>query len=108
MGVYPMLRDETCFFLAVDLDKPAWQEHARAVLETCGVSTFRPRLERSRSGQGGHVWFFFSESYASDAGPQAGFVRLDGNHGACPEIGLDRTTDSSPTRDTLPLAASAV
>ncbi len=35
MGVYPLLRDETCFFLAIDLDKQHWQEDARAVVETC-------------------------------------------------------------------------
>jgi hypothetical protein len=34
MGVYPMLLDETCFFLAADFDK-AWQEDASAFLDTC-------------------------------------------------------------------------
>src|SRR5205823_12264937 len=36
MGVYPMLLDETCFFLAADFDKTTWQEDAKAFLETCG------------------------------------------------------------------------
>ena len=35
MGVYPMLRDETCFFLAADFDKATWQQDAGAFLETC-------------------------------------------------------------------------
>src|SRR6185295_18018851 len=26
MGVYPMLRDETCHFLAVDFDREGWQQ----------------------------------------------------------------------------------
>src|SRR5688500_6390817 len=30
MGVYPLLRDETCFFLAIDLDKQNWRDDARA------------------------------------------------------------------------------
>ena len=34
-GVYPMLLDETCFFLAIDLDKSNWQDDAIAVMETC-------------------------------------------------------------------------
>ena len=34
-GVYPMLLDETCFFLAIDLDKANWHDDAIAVLETC-------------------------------------------------------------------------
>src|SRR5438552_2462881 len=29
-GVYPMLLDETCFFLAADFDKSGWREDARA------------------------------------------------------------------------------
>ena len=35
VGVYPLLRDETCFFLAVDFDKVGWREDAAAFLETC-------------------------------------------------------------------------
>jgi len=35
IGLYPMLMDETCFFLAIDLDGPGWEEDARALAETC-------------------------------------------------------------------------
>ena len=62
MGVYPMLRDETCFFLAADFDKEAWKDDARAVLETCRRLGLPAALERSRSGNGGHVWWFFEEA----------------------------------------------
>ena len=34
-GVYPMLLDETCFFLAKDFDKSTWQDDSHAVLATC-------------------------------------------------------------------------
>ena len=61
-GVYPLLRDETCFFLAVDFDKAGWQEDAAAFLDTCGRLNLPTALERSRSGRGGHVWFFFEEA----------------------------------------------
>ena len=60
MGVYPMLLDETCWFLAVDLDKASWQEDARAFWQTCKLCDVPAALERSRSGNGGHFWFFFS------------------------------------------------
>ena len=63
MGVYPTLLDESCFFLAIDLNKPAWQEHARAVVATCERLDLPVAIERSRSGLGGHVWFFFSEIF---------------------------------------------
>ena len=35
MGVYPLLEDESCWFLAVDFDKHAWQEDVAAFAETC-------------------------------------------------------------------------
>ena len=61
IGIYPMLQDETCFFLAVDFDKENWHEDAKAFLETCQHLKIPASLERSRSGQGGHIWLFFAE-----------------------------------------------
>ena len=55
IGVYPMLLDETCWFLAADFDKASWQEDAGAFLETCQLSDIPAALERSRSGNGGHA-----------------------------------------------------
>src|SRR5712692_4791035 len=57
-GVYPMLLDETCFFLAVDFDKTGWLEDSAAFMETCRRMDLLAALERSRSGRGGHVWLF--------------------------------------------------
>jgi hypothetical protein len=62
MGVYPMHLDETCFFLAADFDKATWQQDAGSFLETCRQLNVPAALERSRSGNGGHVWFFFNEA----------------------------------------------
>ena len=49
IGVYPMLLDETCWFLAVDFDKASWREDAQAFLETCKHFAVPAALERSRS-----------------------------------------------------------
>lgn len=35
IGVYPLLSDDTCHFLAVDFDKAEWQENARAFMKSC-------------------------------------------------------------------------
>ncbi len=51
-GIYPMLLDETCFFLAVDFDKGTWQQDACAYLQTCKRLNLPATLERSRSGKG--------------------------------------------------------
>src|SRR5437773_3349450 len=62
MGVYPMLLDETCFFLAIDLDNDSWRQDAEALLESCQRLAVPAAIERSRSGNGAHVWLFFEET----------------------------------------------
>ena len=56
MGVYPLLDDETCWFLAVDFDKKSWAEDVAAFVATCRDVGLRASVERSRSGNGAHVW----------------------------------------------------
>lgn len=80
IGVYPLLTDETCWFLAVDFDKSAWAEDARAFLETCTSYQVPASLERSRSGNGGHVWIFFRHPSSGDVGPEIGNNAADKNH----------------------------
>jgi hypothetical protein len=55
IGIYPLLTDESCWFLAADFDKKTWQDDARAFLETSREMGVPAALERSRSGNGGHV-----------------------------------------------------
>jgi hypothetical protein len=61
-GVYPLLQDETCYFLAIDFYKEGWHEDAAAFLQTCQEMAVPDALERSRSGRGGHVWLFFTQA----------------------------------------------
>ena len=56
IGVYPLLLDEVSWFLAVDFDKKTWQEDILAFLGICHEMGIPAALERSRSGQGGHIW----------------------------------------------------
>ena len=67
IGVYPMLVDETCWFLAVDFDKEAWPENSKAYLEICQTFSVPAALERSRFGNGGHIWIFFPNRYSSSS-----------------------------------------
>jgi len=61
IGIYPMLTNERCRFLAADFDKEAWIDDVSAFRNACievGVPAY---VERSRSGNGAHVWVFFNE-----------------------------------------------
>jgi superfamily II DNA or RNA helicase len=102
IGIYPLLLDETCWFLVVDFDKGTWFEDASAFLETCQTYHVPASLERSRSGNGGHVWIFFSEPISSKLGRQLGSVILTETMERRPEIGLDSYDRFFPSQDTMP------
>ncbi|MDD3771974.1 MAG: DEAD/DEAH box helicase family protein [Weeksellaceae bacterium] len=63
IGVYPLLQDNTTWFLAADFDKANWQNEAVTFLNACKEKEIPTYLERSRSGNGGHVWIFFDKPY---------------------------------------------
>lgn len=63
IGIYPLLQDNTTWFLVADFDKANWQNEAIAFLNACKEKEIPAYLERSRSGNGGHVWIFFNEPY---------------------------------------------
>jgi len=59
VGVYPLLVDGTCWFLALDFDDRTWRADVRAVRDSCTQLALPVYVERSRSGRGAHVWLFF-------------------------------------------------
>ena len=102
MGVYAMLQDETCFFLAVDFDREEWQRDAAAFLATCRRLDVPAVLERSRSGNGGHVWFFFAEAIPASLARKLGSHILTETMEDRPELGLHSYDRLFPNQDTLP------
>ncbi|WP_163411232.1 DEAD/DEAH box helicase [Flavobacterium ajazii] len=63
IGIYPLLQNNTSWFIVADFDKQNWKEEALAFQKTCMKKNIPAYLERSRSGNGGHVWIFFNKSY---------------------------------------------
>ena len=63
VGIYPILPDNTSYFIAADFDGENWLTDSIAFIAACTEVGLTAYLERSRSGNGGHVWIFFAESY---------------------------------------------
>ena len=102
IGIYPLLPDETCWFLAIDFDKKNWMDDVSAYLETCKTYSVQAILERSRSGNGGHVWIFFSEPIPASQARRLGSFILTETMDRRPEIGLNSYDRFFPSQDTMP------
>lgn len=102
IGLYPMLLDETCFVLAADFDKESWRDDATAFREACHRLGLPVALERSRSGNGAHVWLFFDEPVPAALARQLGAHILTETMERRPEIGFDSYDRFFPNQDTMP------
>ncbi|MDA3835455.1 MAG: hypothetical protein PF495_18950 [Spirochaetales bacterium] len=58
VGLYPLLQDNTCYFLAADFDKDGWQDEVKAMSRACADYGVPHTIEISRSGNGAHLWIF--------------------------------------------------
>ncbi|MCA9988890.1 MAG: DEAD/DEAH box helicase [Anaerolineales bacterium] len=101
-GVYPLLPDERCWFLAADFDKSSWWEEASAFLESCQMHNVPAALERSRSGNGGHVWIFFTEPVPAKLARRLGTFLLTRTMERYAGIGFDAYDRLFPSQDTMP------
>ena len=63
IGIYPLLKDNTSWFLVADFDKDKWIDECKSFINACRELNVPVYLERSRSGKGGHVWIFFDKPY---------------------------------------------
>lgn len=63
VGIYPLLKDNTSWFIVADFDKQNWMEESKIFEAACHKKGIPAYLERSRSGKGGHVWIFFNQAY---------------------------------------------
>jgi len=100
-GVYPLLFDDTCRFLAVDFDDESWSSDALAFLASCRELGIPAALERSRSGSGGHVWLFFADAVPAFEARRLATMLLTRTMNRRPEIGFKSYDRLFPSQDTM-------
>ncbi len=102
IGIYPLLEDDTCSFLAIDFDKKEWRDDVRALIDVCEQYHVPGYVEISRSGKGAHVWFFFDEMISAAQARRLGTALLTNAMENHHQIGFDSFDRMFPNQDTLP------
>lgn len=102
LGVYPLLLDDTCWFLAADFDKKTWKEDAAAFRETCNTLDVPASVECSRSGKGAHIWIFFERPVPASIARRLGSLLLTRTMERRHQLGLDSYDRLFPNQDTMP------
>ena len=102
MGVYPMSPEATCLFIAADFDKATWRTDTTAFLAVCRSKDVPAGLERSRSGNGGHIWIFFAEPMPARVARALGSHLLTEAMESTPDIGFKSYDRLFPSQDNLP------
>ena len=102
LGIYPLLKDDTCSFLAVDLDGRTWQLDAAALIDACAERGVPAAVELSRSGEGAHVWIFFAAAVAAGSARRLGALLLRDAMTRRAELDLTSYDRLFPNQDFLP------
>ncbi|TMA83462.1 MAG: restriction endonuclease subunit R [Deltaproteobacteria bacterium] len=102
IGCYPLLKHNSCWFLACDFDKEGWVLDSLAFLDVCKRFEIPAYLERSRSGKGGHVWIFFNSPVSAVLARQLGMRILRETMNIRGEIDLASYDRFFPNQDFVP------
>ena len=102
IGIYPLLSDETCCFLAADFDKNSWRDDISAFRETCRSLDVPVYIEISRSGNGAHAWIFFTVPEPAASARRMGCFLLTETMNSRPELGFDSYDRLFPNQNTIP------
>jgi superfamily II DNA or RNA helicase len=101
-GLYPLLDDDSCRLLACDFDGPGWSLDALAYLDAARAAAVPALLERSQSGDGGHVWVFFADSVPASSARRVGVFLLREAMTDRAELDLSSYDRLFPAQDFLP------
>lgn len=101
VGVYPLLRDERCHLLAIDFDRNSWADDVGAFADTTRAVGLPVAIERSRSGNGAHAWFFFESPVPAAVARRLGCYLLTETMSRRPELSMESYDRLFPNQDTM-------
>lgn len=101
-GLYPLLNNDHCWLLAVDFDKSDWKLAVAAFSGACAAWNIPCAVERSRSGNGAHIWIFFDSRIPAQDARRLGFALLDSAMESHAGLSFDSYDRLFPNQDTMP------
>lgn len=102
VGVYPLLEDDTCYFLAADFDEADWSDDARAFMQSCEELGVPAALEISRSGNGAHAWIFFASRVSARDARRLGTAIISHTCSRTRQLKLESYDRLFPNQDMMP------
>jgi superfamily II DNA or RNA helicase len=102
VGIYPLLEDDSCYFLAVDFDEADWRDDARAFMQSCNELGVPAALEISRSGKGAHAWMFFASRVSARDARRLGTAIISHTCTRTRQLRLNSYDRLFPNQDTMP------
>ncbi|MEB0078410.1 DEAD/DEAH box helicase family protein [Pseudomonas sp. CCI3.2] len=102
VGIYPLLPDDTCYFLAVDFDEAEWRNDARAFVQSCRELDIPVALEVSRSGNGAHGWIFFERNIPAYDARRLGAAIISHACERTRQLALSSYDRLFPNQDSMP------
>ncbi|TCT01964.1 TOTE conflict system archaeo-eukaryotic primase domain-containing protein [Paralcaligenes ureilyticus] len=101
-GVYPLLTNDTCYFLAIDFDEAEWREDTQAFTQSCEELGVPIAIEISRSGKGAHAWIFFSNPVPARDARRLGTAIISHTCARTRQMKLTSYDRLFPNQDTMP------
>ncbi len=102
IGIYPLVDNDKTHFLVVDFDGFGWQQAVSTFISVCKGFNLPVAIERSRSGDGAHAWFFFSELVDAAMARKMGAALLTRAMRRTGRISFDCYDRMLPNQDSAP------
>jgi superfamily II DNA or RNA helicase len=102
VGVYPLLEDDSSYFLAVDFDDAEWRDDVRAFAQSCQELGVPVAVEVSRSGHGAHAWIFFASRVLARDARRLGTAIISHTCVRTRQLKLASYDRLFPNQDTMP------
>ncbi len=103
IGLYPLLKDNTCYLLAIDFDDDDWFDAMLSVYRVAKSYGIDSLMERSKSGAGGHLWIFFDNNIYASYARKLGFFLLDEAMKVNKRISFKSFDRLFPNQDNMPI-----